>query len=313
MAQSQGRMPKVSTKPATKTPQSTLAHARRSSTPLIKKTTYRPAELQGPFPAEIWLWIIGYLSALDLFSLYNTSATLRVLTVPSLVQVIASKSVRLFFYQEYVCRTGITFVFDHFDFTRNKVVFKPQSTHHTITFQNGITIQRPQLEEISVISRGSRCQGGQVVCSEEGIYSICKEVEGSSPVAGRTSSRSRGGQDASDRNEYHFENRFSMLNYMDRVCALNIKRAGRRFLSGKKYSFGHNYPWALHYVIDDKPCGGNSIQSNGIGGATPHFPFDIPNTSNNNNEETHELDIYKLANSNAVSIFWTPDEPVAAF
>ncbi|KAF9409225.1 hypothetical protein BGZ76_005723, partial [Entomortierella beljakovae] len=125
-------------------------------------------ECPGLLPPEIWIFIIQHLSAVELFSLYNTSAKLRVLAVPSLVQFLGSKAVRLFFYQEYVCRTGITFVFDHFDMARDKVVFKPQSSHHTIAFKNGMTIQRPQLEEISVKSRGKRFQGGTVIQSEEG-------------------------------------------------------------------------------------------------------------------------------------------------
>ncbi|KAG0367750.1 hypothetical protein BGZ54_003335 [Gamsiella multidivaricata] len=77
---------------------------------------------------------------------------MRALTAPPLVRVMASKSLRLYFYQEYVRRVGIDFVFDHFDLERDRVVFRPQIMDHQHRFRCGLTLQSPQLEEIAVES-----------------------------------------------------------------------------------------------------------------------------------------------------------------
>ncbi|KAF8965013.1 hypothetical protein BGZ46_000664 [Entomortierella lignicola] len=210
-----------------------------------------------PLPPELWDFIIQHLSPADLFSIYNTSTMLRTVTAPYLVQVIASKSVKLFFYQEYVSRTGVTFVFDHFDIKKDKVVFKPQTSHQRITFRNGIIIQRPQLEEITVRSR-ARFQGRRIDFSEkEGIYSLHDSNEG---LEGTTMGTSVSTND-DDFSRQHFDSKFSVLNYLDRVCALNIKQTGSRLLSGAKHSFGQNYPWALHYIIENTIAEGGPLMS----------------------------------------------------
>ncbi|KAI8596994.1 hypothetical protein EDD21DRAFT_386625 [Dissophora ornata] len=256
-----------------------------------------PRNLGDPpiLPPEIWSWIIQYIfdfgCASDLFSLYNTSTLLRTLTAPSLIQFIASKSVRLFFYQEYVCRTGVTFIFDHFDMTRDRAVFKPQQSisvgdncpSNAISFRNGITIQRPQLVEISMKSRGSRFWGCRVQCSEEGIFSVRKDGQRPGSWAARTGNDGHtgnihlSGKATTAARGKHLgpfahrpENGFGSLEFLDRVCPLNIKRTGSRQLSGAQHSFGHNYPWTLHYAINSrKPCGNSySVMSNDRTGNT---------------------------------------------
>ncbi|KAG0370007.1 hypothetical protein BC939DRAFT_443162 [Gamsiella multidivaricata] len=214
------------------------------------------ARPQHGFPPEIWTSIIQHLSLTDHFSLYNTSKFLRALSIPFLIQSIASKSVRLFLYQEYVCRTGVTFVFDHFDMNRDRVVFKPQLGSQTIAFRSGIAIQRPQLEEISVRSRGSRFQERQIHCTEDGIITVGKE--GTKSYSGVKSGQPDAPTSMKSAERHpghlvrHAESGFASLNYLDRVCPLSIKRHGSQILRGAQHSFGRNYHWALHYSIDDQ-------------------------------------------------------------
>ncbi|KAF9915084.1 hypothetical protein BX616_006931 [Lobosporangium transversale] len=224
------------------------------------------------FPPEIWTCIIQYLSTLDLFNFYNTSTTLRSIVAPFLIQAIASNSVCLYFYQEYVCRTGISFIFDHFDLAHDKVVFRPQApaSSAVIAFRIGMTIQRPQLEEISVKSRGTRFQSWQAYCSNDGIYKVRRKDDKRRPVLLDRTTGTVIGDSNDDQSRIttisskavarrlgptlrFLDNRLASLDYLDRVCPLDVKRTGPRLLSGAQHSFGHDYPWTLHYTVDDKP------------------------------------------------------------
>ncbi|KAG0305186.1 hypothetical protein BGZ98_004482, partial [Dissophora globulifera] len=274
-------------------------------------SSFKNTAAQVILPPEVWTWIIQHVaqSPTDLFSLYNTSASLRILVAPFLVQAIASKSLRLFFYQEYVCRTGITFDFHHFDMARDRVVFKPQrssapnltpiptrqsrskydNSNNVIAFKTGITIQRPQLEEISITSRGSRYRGGRVHRSEEGIYSIRRRgnfhaisvapgisrrndinsgVSAGTTASGTVEDKPDTSASTNSKDKLGFlsqyaDGGFGSLDYLDRVCPLHIKRTGTQLLSGAQHSFGQNYPWALHYVIEDgKSCSPETDGSN---------------------------------------------------
>ncbi|KAG0289697.1 hypothetical protein BGZ96_006799 [Linnemannia gamsii] len=62
----------------------------------------------------------------------------------------ASKSLRLFFYQEYVRRVGVKFVFESFDLETDRVVFRPLVADNQYRFRTGMTLQSPQLEEVAV-------------------------------------------------------------------------------------------------------------------------------------------------------------------
>lgn len=111
----------------------------------------QPYRFQEILPTEIWRQIINHhIPTLDLFSLYNTSRYLRSLSAPPLVQAMASKSLRLFFYQEYVRRVGVKFVFESFDLETDRVVFRPLVTDNQYRFRTGMTLQSPQLEEVAV-------------------------------------------------------------------------------------------------------------------------------------------------------------------
>ncbi|KAI1315910.1 hypothetical protein EDD11_000224 [Mortierella claussenii] len=132
-------------------------------------------------PTEIWILILDHIPTLDLFSLYNTSKYMRTMTAPFLVQAMASKSLRLYFYQEYVRRVGIKFVFDHFDLARDRIVFRPQTRDHQHRFRCGLTLQNPQLEEVAVSSSSSMATIAQrdVQCSEGRYYTICRKSSSS--------------------------------------------------------------------------------------------------------------------------------------
>lgn len=130
---------------------------------------------QDLLPTEVWRHVLDLISILDLFSLYNTSRYMRALAAPFLVHTVASKSLRLYFYQEYVSRVGVKLVFDHFDLQRDRVVFRPQDKDHQYRFKCGLTIQSPQLEEIEVKNSTSVLMGN-VQCLGDGRYYVRRDV-----------------------------------------------------------------------------------------------------------------------------------------
>ncbi|KAF9902953.1 hypothetical protein EC991_004329 [Linnemannia zychae] len=107
---------------------------------------------------------------------------MRCLSAPPLVQAMASKSLRLFFYQEYVRRVGVKFVFESFDLETDRVIFRPLVADNQYRFRTGITLQNPQLEEIAVKSTGSEISHRRVKCSR-GRYFTIKPVVQSLPVS----------------------------------------------------------------------------------------------------------------------------------
>ncbi|KAF9583136.1 hypothetical protein BGW38_010183 [Lunasporangiospora selenospora] len=132
---------------------------------------------QDQLPAEIWSIIVCQLDLVDIFSLYNTSVFMRSLVVPTLVRAMATKTARLFLYQEYVRRVCVRFEFDHFDLARDRVVFRPIAQDHQFRFRCGLTLQSPQLEEIGVRSTSRKIGADQVVCSEDGrIYTVTNNL-----------------------------------------------------------------------------------------------------------------------------------------
>ncbi|OAQ34680.1 hypothetical protein K457DRAFT_133144 [Linnemannia elongata AG-77] len=141
----------------------------------------QPYPFQETLPTEIWRLVLTHVPTLDLFSLYNTSRYLRSLSAPFLVQAMASKSLRLYFYQEYVRRVGVKFVFESFDLERDRVVFRPLVRDNQYRFRTGITLQSPQLEEVAVKSTGGEIDMRRVQCDRDRYFSI-KPVERAAPA-----------------------------------------------------------------------------------------------------------------------------------
>ncbi|KAF9549803.1 hypothetical protein EC957_002869 [Mortierella hygrophila] len=140
----------------------------------------QPYPFQEILPTEIWRLVLTHVPTLDLFTLYNTSRYLRSLSAPSLVQAMASKSLRLYFYQEYVRRVGVKFVFESFDLERDRVVFRPLVKDNQYRFRTGMTLQCPQLEEVAVKS-GGEIDMRRVQC-DRGRYFTIKPAERATPT-----------------------------------------------------------------------------------------------------------------------------------
>ncbi|KAK3828993.1 MAG: hypothetical protein J3Q66DRAFT_410472, partial [Benniella sp.] len=140
-----------------------------SSIPLPNDSTSAQRCYQDVLPTELWHLILELIPVIDLFSLYNTSQYMRAITATWLVRNMATKSLQLYFYQEYVRRIGIKFEFDHFDLQRDRVVFRPRDMDHQYRFKCGLTLQSPQLEEIEVKDTAST-QIGSVQCFGDGRY-----------------------------------------------------------------------------------------------------------------------------------------------
>ncbi|KAG0217773.1 hypothetical protein BGX33_009652 [Mortierella sp. NVP41] len=154
----------------------------RSSHPTEKSaaTTLAPAGpqqqkkylFQEALPTEIWRLVLDHVPTLDLFSLYNTSRYMRSLSASPLVQAMATKSLRLFFYQEYVRRVGVKFVFESFDLESDRVIFRPFVANNQYRFRSGMTLQSPQLEEIAVRSSDMEIDYRRVQCDQGRYYTI---------------------------------------------------------------------------------------------------------------------------------------------
>lgn len=142
----------------------------------------QPYPFQESLPTEIWRLVLTHVPTLDLFSLYNTSRYLRSLSAPFLVQAMASKSLRLYFYQEYVRRVGVKFVFESFDLERDRVVFRPLVKDNQYRFRTGMTLQSPQLEEVAVKSTGGEIDMQRVHC-DRGRYFTIKPAKRAAPAA----------------------------------------------------------------------------------------------------------------------------------
>ncbi|KAF9121397.1 hypothetical protein BGW39_010563 [Mortierella sp. 14UC] len=97
---------------------------------------------------------------------------MRSLSAPPLVQAMATKSLRLFFYQEYVRRVGVKFVFESFDLETDRVIFRPLAADNQYRFRTGMTLQNPQLEEVDVKPTGSEIDHTRVKCSRGRYFTI---------------------------------------------------------------------------------------------------------------------------------------------
>ncbi|ORZ07058.1 hypothetical protein BCR41DRAFT_164379 [Lobosporangium transversale] len=200
-------------------------------------------------PTELWGLILGFIPTLDLFSLYNTSTYMRTLVAPLLVTVIASKSLRLFFYQEYVRRIGIKFVFDHYDLKRDRVVFRPQTQDHQHQFKCGLTLQSPQLEEIVINSMSNAAIAPHKIrCIEESELMATSNVERvyQSEVA-KVQERQTRTQAPHEKGYQGFKN------FLDKVCSVNIRNEGIHQIDGSRYCFLQDYPWSLEYQVSYEP------------------------------------------------------------
>ncbi|KAF9433313.1 hypothetical protein BGZ76_009621 [Entomortierella beljakovae] len=128
---------------------------------------------QDRLPTEIWQSVLEFIPSLDLFSLYNTSTYMRALSAPFLVSDMASKTLQLYFYQEYIRRIGIRFEFDHFDLKRDRMVYRIVDTDLQHRFRCGLTLQSPHLEEIAVFTpAGPGIAPHQVRCAEGRYYTV---------------------------------------------------------------------------------------------------------------------------------------------
>ncbi|KFH71752.1 hypothetical protein MVEG_02047 [Podila verticillata NRRL 6337] len=255
---------------------------RRSRTKMLSPATnssnHDLVNFQEKLPTEIWQLVVGHIPALDLFSLYNTSTFMRALTSPLLVQAVATTSLRLFVYQEYVRRVGIKFVFDHFDMDRDRVVFKPHQLDNQFRFRSGLTLQSPQLEEAAVKSTGVSIQLQQVRRSGDNIFTVHTTKQNSkSEENGRTSVSTSSPIDIVDpasegnmqgqEDEQGAENILPEAhrppsskgsddrhyqgnqNFFDKTCPLQIRKGGVRKIDGTRYCFSQDYPWTLQYEV----------------------------------------------------------------
>ncbi|KAF9161903.1 hypothetical protein BGX21_009619, partial [Mortierella sp. AD011] len=241
-------------------------------------------------PTELWRLIVAYISPPDLFSLYNTSTYMRAISTPSLVQAMATKTIQLYFYQEYVRRIGVRFEFDHFDLKRDRIVYRPQVLDLQHRFRSGITLQSPHLEEAAVFTPSNeKLTPQQVRCTEGRYYTIHRNrstrrtlsktslISSSSlpgltelePVAEpasetivnmteeeHTTSAATGAERTSQkriatRNRgYH-----GGMNFLDKSCPIQIRKDGIQELDGAKYCFLQGYPWSLEYQVAYEPIG----------------------------------------------------------
>ncbi|GJJ75780.1 hypothetical protein EMPS_08138 [Entomortierella parvispora] len=251
----------------------TTAAANVCSVPSSTSATMSsPILYQNRFPTELWRLVLQDLSTLDLFSLYNTSHRMRHLSAPFLVQAMATKSLRLFFYQEYVRRVGIRFVFDSFDLARDRVIFRPQTVHNQYRFRSGLTLQNPQLEEVAIKSAavGIDLSKQRVHC-REGRYFTIREAPASSLLTKKSSHNSSrtlegGGAEGAEpgpgpggdgfvpkRRTVDEKGYQGNKNFLDKSCPVHIRRHGIRKVDGSRYSFLQDYPWSLHYQVESEP------------------------------------------------------------
>ncbi|KAG0362161.1 hypothetical protein BG005_006505 [Podila minutissima] len=208
---------------------------------------------------------------------------MRALTSPLLVQSVATTSLRLFVYQEYVRRVGIKFVFDHFDMDRDRVVFKPHQVDNQYRFRSGLALQSPQLEEATVKSTGASITLQQIQRSRNNIFTVHttkeKKSKPESEDNGRTSivsnplsavdvvdpategnMQGQGGEQGGENvlleadrplpskhsEDKHYQGN---QNFFDKTCPMHIRKSGMRLINGARYCFSMNYPWTLQYEV----------------------------------------------------------------
>ncbi|KAG0025971.1 hypothetical protein BGZ81_006709 [Podila clonocystis] len=205
---------------------------------------------------------------------------MRALTSPLLVQAVATTSLRLFVYQEYVRRVGIRFVFDHFDMDRDRVVFKPHQIDNQYRFRSGLALQSPQLEEASVKSTGASITLQQIRRSGNNIFTVYKtkvkpksnSEDGRSAVssllptvqvvdpATEGNMQGQGNEQGAENilpeagrsppSKGHEDRRYQgNQNFFDKTCPMQIRKSGVRTIDGARYCFSKDYPWTLHYEI----------------------------------------------------------------
>lgn len=228
---------------------------------------------QNLLPTELWRLVLQDLSTLDLFSLYNTSHRMRHLSAPFLVQAMATKSLRLFFYQEYVRRVGIRFVFDSFDLARDRVIFRPQILQNQYRFRSGLTLQNPQLEEVAIKSSGVGIEltKQRVHCRESRYFTVrdaplsCSSSSTlpSKKPSSRTLERDGFVPNRRTADEKGYQGN---KNFLDKSCPVHIRRHGIRKVDGSRYSFMQDYPWSLHYQVESEPLDSTTSCSSGGGG-----------------------------------------------
>ncbi|KAF8975874.1 hypothetical protein BGZ46_008770 [Entomortierella lignicola] len=215
---------------------------------------------------------------------------MRAISAPSLVQAMASKTIQLYFYQEYVRRIGIKFEFDHFDLKRDRIVFRPQVLDLQHRFRSGLTLQNPHLEELAVFSpSNSKIPSNQVRCTEGRYYTVHSNcgtrrmppktpLVASSALAGLTgleplsepsseaavnstveaattavanrTERMSQKKSQVDQRGYH-----GTKNFLDKSSPIQIRKDGIHELDGSKYCFLQEYPWSLQYQISYEPFG----------------------------------------------------------
>ncbi|KAG0091420.1 hypothetical protein BGZ93_008830 [Podila epicladia] len=209
---------------------------------------------------------------------------MRALTSPLLVQAVATTSLRLFVYQEYVRRVGIKFVFDHFDMDRDRVVFKPHQLDNQYRFRSGLALQSPQLEEATVKSTGASVTLQQIQRSRNNIFTVHTKKEKSKSKSkaednGRTSTvntplstidvvdpvaegnmQGQGDEQGAENvlleadrmpsskrsEDKHYQGN---QNFFDKTCPLQIRKSGVRLLNGARHCFSMDYPWTLQYEV----------------------------------------------------------------
>ncbi|KAF9979276.1 Metaxin-3 [Actinomortierella ambigua] len=217
--------------------------------------TARPRPFLPILPQELWTMILEWLPPSQLFSMYNVSRFMRSLSGPLLARVVAAMSPSLFFYQEYVRRIGIRLILEGVDLERDVVVFRPMNMEHQHRFRNELTLQCPQLEEITV---SNLQEAPQVRRHKQHAHIFMTESTDRLKFSTRKPApkqlRNRQRRSSSSSTDTAADRVFyTGSNFLDKACPLRAKRSGIATLDGTQHSFGKDYPWRLYYQIDAKP------------------------------------------------------------
>ncbi|KAF9354134.1 hypothetical protein BGX26_008051 [Mortierella sp. AD094] len=190
----------------------------------------------------------------------------------------ATKTIQLYFYQEYVRRVGVRFEFDHFDLKRDRIVYRPQVLDLQHRFRSGMTLQSPHLEEAAVFSPSDeKLTPQQVRCTEGRYYTIhnnrsarrlarLTELEPVAEPASETIANVVEEEHttmADNRAERMSQKRIAAgnrgyhgnKNFLDKSCPIQIRKDGIQELDGTKYCFLQGYPWSLEYQVAYEPFG----------------------------------------------------------
>ncbi|KAG0003753.1 hypothetical protein BGZ79_000078 [Entomortierella chlamydospora] len=215
---------------------------------------------------------------------------MRAISAPSLVQAMATKTIQLYFYQEYVRRVGVRFEFDHFDLKRDRIVYRPQVLDLQHRFRSGITLQSPHLEEAAVFTPSNeKLTPQQVRCTEGRYYTIPRnrstrrtlsktslisspslsgltELEPVAEPASETianvteeehTTSTATGAERTSQKRITTSNRgyHGGMNFLDKSCPIQVRKDGIQELDGTKYCFLQEYPWSLEYQVAYEPFG----------------------------------------------------------